>query len=185
VVWSKGIGPTDLATALPFPKDQGSRLLADRYSLVKGASNVYAIGNCATIEGMNLPATSQVAQQQGRYLARHLRRLVQHQTARPFRYRHFGMLAYVGSNKALANLATIKLVQNVCVRAGYQPFLRRDGKAPSLCAGQAMLTFGEKDGIIVRRTAFEPCNVLVVDGTVISKNFLWRPFYDNQRKDAW
>jgi NADH:ubiquinone reductase (non-electrogenic) len=108
VVWSTGVGPTDLAAALPFPKDQASRLLIDRYFLVNGTTDVYAMGDCATIEGMNLPATSQVAQQQGRYLARHLRRSTKHQSTRPFRYRHFGMLAYVGSNKALADLAAIK-----------------------------------------------------------------------------
>jgi NADH:ubiquinone reductase (non-electrogenic) len=108
VVWSTGIGPTDLAAALPFPKDQASRLLIDGYFLVNGTTDVYAMGDCATIEGINLPATSQVAQQQGRYLARHLRRSIKRQTTRPFQYRHLGMLAYVGSNKALADLPPIK-----------------------------------------------------------------------------
>jgi NADH:ubiquinone reductase (non-electrogenic) len=108
VVWSTGIGPTDLAAALPFPKDRSLRLLTDRYFLVKGTTGVYALGDCATIEGLNLPATSQVAQQEGRYLAHHLKRVTKRQSAHPFRYRHYGMLAYVGSNKALADLAAVK-----------------------------------------------------------------------------
>jgi len=108
VVWSTGIGPTDLAEALPFPKDRSVRLLTDRYFLVHGTTDVYAMGDCATIEGLNLPATSQVAQQEGRYLARYLKRSILGRSTWPFRYRHFGMLAYVGSSKALADLAAVK-----------------------------------------------------------------------------
>jgi hypothetical protein len=32
---------------------------------VPGAPDVFALGDCATIEGMDLPATAQVAQQKG------------------------------------------------------------------------------------------------------------------------
>ena len=108
VVWSAGIGPTDLASALPFPKDQNSRLLTDRHFLVHGTADVYAVGDCATFGDLNLPETAQVAQQAGHYLARHLQRTVSRRPTRPFRYRHYGMLAYVGSNRALADLATVK-----------------------------------------------------------------------------
>jgi len=69
---------------------------------------VYALGDCATIEDVNLPATSQVAQQEGMYLARALNRLAEGKPVKTFQYRHWGMLAYVGSNRALADLAAVK-----------------------------------------------------------------------------
>ena len=108
LVWSTGVGPTDLANALPFSKDRGFRILTDDYFSVNGARGVYSIGDCAVIEGKDLPATAQVAQQEGRFLAQHLRRLQRGRAIKPFRYRHYGMLAYVGSGKALADLASFK-----------------------------------------------------------------------------
>lgn len=108
LVWSTGIGPTALVGALPFPKDRNFRILTDDYFCVKATQGVYAIGDCAVIEGKELPATAQVAQQEGVFLARHLRRASLGKPLRPFRYRHYGMLAYIGSGKALADLSSFK-----------------------------------------------------------------------------
>jgi NADH:ubiquinone reductase (non-electrogenic) len=58
--------------------------------------------------GSLLPATAQVAQQEGKYLAQQLTRIARRQPDEPFRYRHLGMLAYIGGNKALADLESFK-----------------------------------------------------------------------------
>lgn len=108
LVWSTGVGPSPFVQSLPFPKTQNSRILVDAFLRVKGFTNIYALGDCATKEDINLPATSQVAQQEGTYLARSLNRIAEGKRVKPFRYRHFGMLAYVGSNRALADLAAVK-----------------------------------------------------------------------------
>jgi NADH dehydrogenase FAD-containing subunit len=60
------------------------------------------------LESTPIPATAQAAQQQGKYLARSLTRLARNQSLDPFRYHHLGMLAYVGGNRALADLETFK-----------------------------------------------------------------------------
>jgi NADH:ubiquinone reductase (non-electrogenic) len=108
VVWSTGIGPRPFISSLPFQKNGQERILTDEFLNVKGYGNIYAAGDCATPEIGNLPATSQVAQQEGRYLAQALNRLVVGRPSRPFSYRHFGMLAYIGANRALADLAGVK-----------------------------------------------------------------------------
>lgn len=108
LVWSTGIGPRPLVQSLSVPKTKNERILVDEFLRVRGFPNIYALGDCATWEHINLPATSQVAQQEGRYLARMLNRLARGKSETPFRYRHFGMLAYVGSNRALADLAAVK-----------------------------------------------------------------------------
>ncbi len=108
VVWSTGLGPTSLVHSLRFPKDKASRLITDEHFCVKNTRNIYAMGDCATIEGQNLPATAQVAQQQGRYLARTLNRMAKGKPLKPFRYHHMGMLAYIGSKRALADLPGVK-----------------------------------------------------------------------------
>ena len=108
LLWSTGNGPTAFAMAAELPKDRKSRFIVDRYFQVKGFKDIYALGDCSVIENGELPATSQVAQQQGQYLAKTLTRRARNQSIEPFKYVHLGMLAYVGSNRALADLQGVK-----------------------------------------------------------------------------
>lgn len=108
VVWSTGIGPTQLVADLPFHKDPMKRLLVDEHFLVLGARNIYAVGDCAGVQGQDHPPTAQVAQQEGAYLAKNLNRMVRRKDVRPFEYRHMGMLAYIGERRALADLKNVK-----------------------------------------------------------------------------
>jgi len=108
VVWSTGIGATPMVQALPFPKDRGQRLLTDTFFSVDASNSIYAIGDCATRSGDALPATAQVAMQEGEFLAKHLNRLVRGREPKEFKYRHMGMLAYVGNRRALADTTYVK-----------------------------------------------------------------------------
>ena len=108
LVWSTGIGPTSLVQSLSMPKSKTHKLVTDEWFRVKGIDKVYAVGDCAAFASVELPATSQVAQQEGRYLAKILESTRSGKSIQPFRYHHYGMLAYVGSNRALADLAAVK-----------------------------------------------------------------------------
>ena len=108
LLWTAGTGPTSFVQGLPLPCDRGGRLITDRYFRVQGEERIYAIGDCSTMENAALPATAQVAQQEGKYLARALTRRARGSPGAPFRYRNLGMLAYVGGNRALADLETYK-----------------------------------------------------------------------------
>lgn len=108
VVWSTGIGPTKLLQLLPFPKNRTSRVLTDEFLRIPGMKNVYAAGDCATAADTNYPATAQVAQQEGKYLAKSFNRMARGKQVVPFRYRNLGMLAYIGDRRALADLPTVK-----------------------------------------------------------------------------
>lgn len=108
VVWSTGIGPTSFIKELNLPKNNQSRLVLDPYLLVKGQANIYGAGDCVSVEGKNFPATGQLAQQEGKYLARALNRRAKGKTVKPFTFHNMGMLAYVGSGRALADLPAVK-----------------------------------------------------------------------------
>jgi NADH:ubiquinone reductase (non-electrogenic) len=108
MVWSTGIGATPLVQQLPFPKDRAQRLQTDEEFSVTPNRTVFAIGDCATRAGDALPATAQVAMQEGVYLAKVLNDLARGRPPRKFNYKHMGMLAYVGDNRALADLPGIK-----------------------------------------------------------------------------
>lgn len=110
IVWSTGIGPHDWIANSFLPKNKQGRILTNESTEVIGYPEIFAIGDCADIQNHNLPATAQVAQQQGKFLARQLNRMAttpQKKLAK-FEFRNLGMLAYVGDQKALADLPQIK-----------------------------------------------------------------------------
>jgi NADH:ubiquinone reductase (non-electrogenic) len=84
---------------------------------VKGEDSIYALGDCSLIEGAPLPATGQVAEQQGRYLGEVFRNRARDlsknngtrtKPVKSFVYKRMGMLAYVGGNRAVADLPGFK-----------------------------------------------------------------------------
>lgn len=107
-VWTAGVAPVSFIRSLSLAKDASGRLLTDEYLCVKGLAEVFALGDCVAIEGRPFPSTAQTAQQQGAYLARAFNRRARGRPVPPFRYRHYGMLAYVGGGRALADLESVK-----------------------------------------------------------------------------
>lgn len=58
--------------------------------------DVYAIGDCAQMEGTSYPATAQVANQKGEWLAKKLNK--GNEAAR-FKYKNLGVMAYLGNRE--------------------------------------------------------------------------------------
>lgn len=108
VLWAGGNAPLPLVARLDAEKTERGRLVVDHHLRLAGHADVYALGDCATFADRPLPATAQVAQQQGKYLARALERERRGEPVKPFRYHPFGMLAYIGGGRALADLPQAK-----------------------------------------------------------------------------
>jgi len=109
VVWSAGIGPQVLTEHLKWPKSPQHPILCNQQFRVNGCldlgkDNVYAIGDCSSIEGYPLPATAQVAESQAIYLAKFLTT----DTLEPYHFRNKGLLAYLGGYQALTELPRIE-----------------------------------------------------------------------------
>ncbi|HEX3126669.1 MAG TPA: FAD-dependent oxidoreductase [Thermoanaerobaculia bacterium] len=104
VLWAGGNTPVSFVASLGSAR----RLPVDEYLRLPGHENVFALGDCAAMGNPPLPATAQVAQQQGAYLAKALTRLRRGQPAEPFRFKASGMLAYIGAGEALADLPQVK-----------------------------------------------------------------------------
>lgn len=106
IVWAAGIAAAPLTLQLgeQFKMDQrGFKLLTTpTFQVLNGADgkqleNIYAIGDCASIEGNDLPATAQVANQKGEHLAD----LLNTGKSDPFKFVNRGILAYVGGGMAI------------------------------------------------------------------------------------
>src|SRR6185436_14105709 len=108
VVWAGGLAPRPFVRELGLGLDERGRLLVDRALRLPGVSGGFAIGDCAACAEAPVPATAQVAQQQGKHLARSLRLIVSGRPPRPFDFRNLGMLAYIGGRQALADLPQVK-----------------------------------------------------------------------------
>lgn len=103
LVWAAGNTATDLIKNSNFPKNKRLKLVIDHYLKVSGTDNVYALGDCTEIPDEPFPVTAQTAQRQGKYLGKTLNKLAKGRSIKPFKYKDLGMLAYIGSHKALAN----------------------------------------------------------------------------------
>ncbi|PFH53467.1 hypothetical protein AMATHDRAFT_54546 [Amanita thiersii Skay4041] len=110
LVWTTGLAPNPLiSTITAVKKDEAAdRCLSTNQHMNvimnDGTVNhdVWAIGDSARIDGEPLPATAQVANQQGRYLFSKLNKLAKDQaTPEPFSFQNLGSLAYVGNWKAI------------------------------------------------------------------------------------
>lgn len=116
LVWSTGNAATGFADAAPLQKDKTKRLIIDAYFRAAGHQDIFALGDCATVEAQVIPATAQSAMQQGKYLGKLFNKIASsrlpdaapERVYQPFVYKHLGMLAYIGDDKALADLPVAK-----------------------------------------------------------------------------
>lgn len=133
LVWSTGVGPSSFVQKMDFPKSPGGRIGVDQWLRVPTAQDVYAIGDCCgfleSTKSSVLPALAQVAERQGKYLAKKLNMIGKvgggHANAGkdidlgdPFVYKHLGSMATVGRYKALVDLRQSKDAKGVSM-AGF------------------------------------------------------------------
>lgn len=109
VVWTSGVQATPFVAQLPFERDRAGRLIVDEFLRVKDHPTTYAPGDNGSIAAGPLPMTAQAAMQQGKYLAKALNRMARGKEVKPFIFNNLGMLAYIGDNRALADIPKAKL----------------------------------------------------------------------------
>ena len=103
VLWAAGVKPSELNEKLGVPLEKGRILVTDHCTLEK-YPEVYVIGDQAAFRGKDgffLPGLAPVAIQQGRYVAKSLKRLVSDKPVKPFNYMDKGQMATIGRNKAV------------------------------------------------------------------------------------
>ena len=106
VVWGAGVQASPLAKTLGAELDKGGRVLVNADCSVPNHPDVFVIGDLAHYEhGVKgqLPGIAPVAIQQGVYLAKRIKQLLEDPKAQPipFVYDDRGMLATIGRNSAV------------------------------------------------------------------------------------
>ncbi|KAJ2341851.1 NADH:ubiquinone oxidoreductase, partial [Coemansia erecta] len=112
LVWAAGIRARPFAHTLrakvPDVQTSARGLIIDDFLRVRGTSDIWALGDCTVSKNAPL---AQVASQQGKWLARRFNELAHDadafqkiKTHAPFEYASNGSLAYIGSERAIAEL---------------------------------------------------------------------------------
>ncbi|MEM7316541.1 MAG: NAD(P)/FAD-dependent oxidoreductase, partial [Planctomycetota bacterium] len=100
VFWAAGVKASPLADELAklndSELDRAGRVAVDLDCSLPGVSNVFVLGDMASFtdaSGKVLPGTAAVAGQQGKHVARQIRRRLAGQSTQEFRYRDLGEMA--------------------------------------------------------------------------------------------
>jgi NADH:ubiquinone reductase (H+-translocating) len=112
VIWAAGVRASPAGEWLGAKVDRAGRVLVQPDLTVEGHPEIYVIGDTAALsqDGQPLPGMAPVAMQQGRYVARAIRRRVRgEQAAPPFHYLDKGSLATVGRAFAIAHIWKLEL----------------------------------------------------------------------------
>ena len=107
VIWAAGVTASELGKELARGSgaelDKAGRIHVEPDLTLKGRTEVFAIGDMVTLEGV--PGTAQPAIQEGKYVGKVVKaRLTGKPAPKPFHYRDLGMIAAIGRDSAVADL---------------------------------------------------------------------------------
>ncbi|WP_447640402.1 MULTISPECIES: NAD(P)/FAD-dependent oxidoreductase [Chitinophagaceae] len=107
VIWSAGV-TGDVIQGLKPEWVEKNKLIVDEYCKIKGANNIFAIGDIAVQKSekypYGLPGVAQPAIQMGKYVAKNLWRFHSNGKTPSFKYYDKGSLATIGRGKAVCQL---------------------------------------------------------------------------------
>ncbi|TYP97716.1 NADH dehydrogenase [Sphingobacterium allocomposti] len=113
VIWGAGVMGQFPAGIAAETIQRGNRIQTDGQCRVEGMENVYAIGDVAAMitdsTPRGLPGVAPVAQQQGKYVAKHILSTMNNQTVENFKYFDKGSMATVGRNRAVVDLGNFHM----------------------------------------------------------------------------
>jgi NADH:ubiquinone reductase (H+-translocating) len=112
VVWAAGVTASPLGAKLGAPTDRVGRVKVEPDCSLPGRPEVFVIGDLAAMDdekGRPLPGVAPVANQQGRHVARMIRRTLRGEGREPFRYWDKGSMATIGRRAAVMQAGAVKM----------------------------------------------------------------------------
>lgn len=114
MIWAAGVKGQPISGISAESIGRAGRIQVDEFNRVKGYENVFAIGDACIMEGgdpnfpKGHPQVAPPAMQQGRLVAENIKRLINGEKMKPFRYKDQGSMATVGRNRAVVDLKLFK-----------------------------------------------------------------------------
>ena len=107
LIWAAGVRASELADQLKVPQAASGRIVTEATLQLPAHPEVFIVGDsahCTDNKDQTLPMLATVAQQQGRSVAKNLRRILRNEKPTPFQYQDLGLLATIGRNAAVARI---------------------------------------------------------------------------------
>lgn len=109
VIWAAGIRGNAIEGIPPAAIVRGNRLKVNRFNLVEGCHNIYAIGDIAFMTTEKYPQAhpqvANVALGQAKLLSKNFKRILKSQPLAPYEYKDKGSMATIGKHKAVVDLS--------------------------------------------------------------------------------
>ncbi len=112
VLWAAGVTASPLGRNAGLEVDRQGRVCVEPDLSVNGHAHVFVVGDlaCSTHQtGKPLPGTAPVAMQQGRYLAKTIRRDLAGKPRQPFHFVDKGQMATIGRSRAIVEVGRLRL----------------------------------------------------------------------------
>jgi len=110
-IWAAGVKGEPTASKLNLPLIS-TRIDVDKTLQVKNYPGIFAIGDIAGFVGKDgrfLPMVAPVAMQQGRFIAKQIKRLADGQSLEAFTYTDKGSMATIGRHKAVVEVKNFRM----------------------------------------------------------------------------
>jgi len=112
VIWAAGNTIPEITESLNTKLDKAGRVVVNKDCSIEEDENIFIIGDAACFydnNGKILPGVSPVAMQQGRYVAKIIKKNIPKELRKPFQYFDKGNMATIGRAKAIMQIEKIKI----------------------------------------------------------------------------
>jgi len=114
LIWAAGVSARVFEGLPAESYGRGKRMIVDEHNRVINTTNIYAIGDTCYQDSdaafpQGHPQVAQDAIQQGKHLAKNLKKQINNVALVPFKYKDKGSMAIIGKNKAVVDLPKPKL----------------------------------------------------------------------------
>lgn len=112
LIWSAGVSGNVIKGIVGEENIVRNRYIVDRYNLVKGTENIYALGDVAYMETplypKGHPQVANVAINQAKNLGSNIKKSLKKGKLKTYEYKDLGMMATIGKHKAVIDLKHFK-----------------------------------------------------------------------------
>jgi len=112
VVWAAGNQASPVLQSLDVPLDRAGRVIVEPDLTIPGHPEVFVIGDAANAKGKDgkpLPGIAPTAIQQGKYIAKIIKKQIPKEDRSPFNYFDKGSMATIGTKKAIVMMGKLKI----------------------------------------------------------------------------
>ena len=107
IIWCAGINSSPIKKWINIEVDKIGRAIVTDYLSIPNHDNIFVVGDAANIKNNPLPSLAPVAKQQGRYVAKKIKKLIYKKIYKKFQYRNMGYLATIGRSIAIVDFGWI------------------------------------------------------------------------------